>query len=103
MIASILVVEALAPGSDIRDRDWRDDGLCTQIDADLWFPEKGGGNSGVKRICGRCPVREQCLQWALENHPVEGIWGGTSQRERQRRLSAAIPADDAQSGRRLAA
>ncbi|MER7688437.1 WhiB family transcriptional regulator [Streptomyces sp. NPDC097610] len=37
----------------------------------------------------RCPVRERCLQWALDVGQV-GIWGGTTESERRatRRRSA---------------
>jgi hypothetical protein len=44
---------------------------------DTYSPEK------AKRICiDDCPVRELCLEWALDrNEP--GIWGGMTQRERR--------------------
>lgn len=105
MTAPARVVEVLgwhppAPGSNVRDRDWRDAGLCAQADPEAFFPEKGAKNAAVKRICLRCPIREQCLNWALENHPVEGIWGGLSERERRRMLLAAVPV---QSRREMAA
>ena len=60
---------------------WMDDALCAQVDPDLWFPERGGPGSPAKRICARCPVREQCLDENLmETH---GFWGGMSERERR--------------------
>ncbi|MEU2495026.1 WhiB family transcriptional regulator [Streptomyces sp. NPDC007883] len=31
----------------------------------------------------RCPVVEQCLDWAVERGPVDGIWGGTTESERR--------------------
>lgn len=37
----------------------------------------------VVRSCKTCPVREQCLQWALENNE-EGYWAGTSTVQRQK-------------------
>ena len=40
---------------------WKDDGLCAQIDPELWFPEKGHNAAQARRICFRCPVRPQCL------------------------------------------
>ncbi|MDQ1012859.1 hypothetical protein QFZ82_007344 [Streptomyces sp. V4I23] len=32
---------------------------------------------------GRCPVREQCLKWALENNQESGVWGGLNEDERR--------------------
>ncbi len=37
----------------------------------------------AKKICRRCPVRSQCLQEALENDWVQGVWGGTTDNERK--------------------
>ncbi|TLQ42328.1 WhiB family transcriptional regulator [Streptomyces marianii] len=31
----------------------------------------------------RCPVIEQCLQWALESGQESGVWGGLSEDERR--------------------
>ncbi|WP_241199264.1 MULTISPECIES: WhiB family transcriptional regulator [Rhodococcus] len=36
----------------------------------------------AKRTCSRCPVRLQCLNFALENHESDGIWGGNNPSER---------------------
>ena len=41
--------------------------------------------SGVKRaiaVCAECPVREACLEYALENKIEHGVWGGKSERAR---------------------
>lgn len=75
--------------------DWMSEGLCAQVDPEVWFPEKGGPTREAKRICnGRpangdspavdpCPVRQQCLQFSLVNEERFGIWGGMSERERR--------------------
>jgi hypothetical protein len=52
---------------------------------DLFFPLDAGISKELKRakeMCGWCPVREQCLAYAL-THAVNGIWGGTTERERR--------------------
>ena len=65
--------------------EWRRLALCAQTDPNLWFPEKGDFKTArrAKRICGRCVVREECLDYALADTSLEGIWGGLSRRERQ--------------------
>lgn len=63
--------------------DWYEDALCAQVDTDAFFPEKGGSTRAAKAVCMRCEVREQCLQYALDNDEREGIWGGKSDRERR--------------------
>ncbi|MGX1267943.1 WhiB family transcriptional regulator [Streptomyces phaeoluteigriseus] len=70
--------------------DWRVRGLCLSEDPDLFFPI-GGSNSGptamqmdeAKAVCRHCPVTRQCLAWAVDTGPVEGIWGGTTEGERR--------------------
>ncbi|MDD1062702.1 WhiB family transcriptional regulator [Streptomyces cocklensis] len=81
--------------------DWRAQGLCLREDPDLFFPV-GGINSGLavlqtdeaKAVCRRCPVTRQCLAWAIDVGPVEGIWGCTTEGERRamRQRSAREPA-----------
>ncbi|MFB9207567.1 WhiB family transcriptional regulator [Nonomuraea spiralis] len=38
----------------------------------------------ARRICQGCPVRVQCLTWAVETGEAEGMWGGTTPDERRR-------------------
>lgn len=66
------------------DHDWREAGLCAQTDPELWFPSKGGSSAHAKLTCLRCPVRDECLTWALANPDQEGIVGGYSEQERKR-------------------
>ncbi|MDQ0605343.1 WhiB family redox-sensing transcriptional regulator [Streptomyces canus] len=74
---------------------WREKAACRDVDPDLFFPIGTAGLTLVqideaKAVCARCPVRERCLQWALDVGQVEGIWGGTTESERRatRRRSA---------------
>jgi len=36
----------------------------------------------AKAICAGCPVRNECLAFALRTGQVDGIWGGTTTHER---------------------
>jgi hypothetical protein len=60
------------------------DALCAQVDPDLFFPEKGGRSPSAVRVCRRCPVAAECLEFSLENRQRYGIWGGTSEKQRRR-------------------
>lgn len=91
----------LLAGDGERDLSWRDAALCAQADPDAWFPERGESNLPAKRICAACEVRAECLDFALENGERFGIWGGTSEAQRRRILSArsADPPRRCRSGR----
>lgn len=47
---------------------------------DWWFPEHGETHlaNRAKAICGSCPVRTDCLDYALANNERHGIWGAYS-------------------------
>ena len=69
--------------------DWQDRGLCAQVDAALFHPEKGGtGPAAALRVCAACEVRARCLEWALETGQRWGVLGGTAERERRKMIAA---------------
>lgn len=67
---------------------WQDRALCAQTDPEAFFPEKGGAHGLAKQVCFSCPVREECLEFAIENRERFGIWGGLSEIERRPLLKA---------------
>ena len=70
----------------MRDLEWMEDALCAQIAPDIFFPEPSQRAEAerAKQFCRRCPVRKQCLEYAVANKFVDGIWGGTTGNERAR-------------------
>ena len=66
------------------DRSWQDYANCLGVDPDLFFPERGASTKEAKEVCRGCVVREDCLEYALQNSEKFGIWGGMSERERRR-------------------
>lgn len=62
--------------------DWTG-ALCTGCDPDLFFPTRGEQTKQAKAVCFRCPLRERCLDYALDNFEKHGIWGGMSEQERR--------------------
>lgn len=68
--------------------DWRELAACRDEDPELFFPvsELGPGARQVaeaKAVCGRCPVRAQCLRYAVDAGLGHGIFGGTTEQERR--------------------
>jgi WhiB family redox-sensing transcriptional regulator len=59
---------------------------CADIPRATFFPDDSVGVKVAKRICASCPVRVQCLQYALANGIEHGVWGGASEQERRRML-----------------
>jgi WhiB family redox-sensing transcriptional regulator len=65
-------------------RDWRDLAACVGTDPEAFFPDDGCDNTYARKVCGRCDVRTECLEWAIENRVWHGIWGGVGARSRQK-------------------
>lgn len=63
--------------------DWRDDAACKDSDLNF-FPDRGGNTSDLKMLCFACPVRLDCLEYALTTFQRHGIWGGLSERQRRK-------------------
>ena len=63
---------------------WQQRGNCLGIDPDLFFPERGVSTAPAKAVCKTCAVKDECIEYALENGEKFGIWGGRSERERRR-------------------
>lgn len=62
--------------------DWHAKAKCRGLDTNMFYPAKGEATSHIKQVCGGCPVRQECLDAAIESQEP-GIWGGTSVRERE--------------------
>lgn len=70
--------------------DWTRDALCAEVGVEMFFPSRDTAwldAPAAKQICARCPVRAECLEWALtfaSDKDQDGVFGGTSPRERHR-------------------
>lgn len=78
--ATRLARTAAAPTAD-------DNAVCARVDPELFFPV--GDNTkareqaeDAKRVCGRCPVVDACLEWALKTRQDIGVLGGKTAEER---------------------
>ena len=66
------------------DPAWQRRGACRGEPLGWFFPERGASTREAKEFCRGCVVREDCLEYALAEPDLQGIWGGLSERERAR-------------------
>ena len=69
--------------------NWRAASACLDTDPDVFFPVAVGTAAGKQvaralRICQGCPVRRDCLDFAMRSGEKDGIWGGTTPEQRIR-------------------
>lgn len=63
---------------------WVDQAACRDYDTEQWFPNKGTRPVLALDVCNNlCPVRQQCLDYAVTNKIREGVWGGRTDRQRR--------------------
>jgi WhiB family redox-sensing transcriptional regulator len=72
-----------------------DEASCRTSTPGDFFPSDGVGVERAKRVCAECPVKAECLEYALTHRIEHGVWGGCSERERRRmmrsrRLAATV-------------
>jgi WhiB family redox-sensing transcriptional regulator len=68
--------------------DWRHRSACRDEDPELFWPVGTSGPARIqaeqaKAICRRCPVTDDCLDWALSSGEDSGVWGGMTEEERR--------------------
>ena len=87
-----------------RGLEWKNHGICAQADPEAFFPEKGEPSLPAKRICNGhkdtppCPVLLICRQYAIDRPEEQGVWGGTSYKERKAMRRLGIDAAGYQHG-----
>ena len=63
--------------------DWRDDAACRDVEPELFFPGRHDDPHAAKKICATCPSLIPCLDLAMSDPEIKGIWGGTNLAERK--------------------
>jgi WhiB family redox-sensing transcriptional regulator len=92
----LAMTRLLARYDRMRREPWRSFAACSEAKADVFFPDptdQAGKVANVKEaraICAPCPVKLECLAFALAGRD-RGIWAGTT--EEQREAARAIPED----------
>ena len=63
---------------------WRAQAACRGMDANWFHPVRGGSVAAQREVCAGCPVKADCLQYALDNNINVGIYGGTTDKDRRK-------------------
>lgn len=92
MTTTFAVIEQLYIEPDgAAGMDWQTRAACRGADLDRFFSE-GRTKAEVVAVCEDCPVLAECRAYALDREWVEGVWGGTTKKERARiRAAASAP------------
>lgn len=84
-VVTVMLTETLKMG------DWVNAAECRGQPLEWWFPleynKQASNIKAAKAICRQCPVREDCLEYAM-SYPhtymsLPGIWGGLTEAERR--------------------
>ena len=70
---------------------WQWRAACRGEDANLFFPpnhveekqDRVLRERQAKELCATCPVRIECLEYAVRTRESHGIWGGLNEPERR--------------------
>jgi WhiB family redox-sensing transcriptional regulator len=80
---------SIRPAPPAGGHRWRLDAACRTFDIYLFFApdgerqqERDQREARAKRVCSGCPVRRQCLEYAITNPEKHGIYGGLNEDER---------------------
>ena len=86
---------------DAREEEWRAKARCENVGFSLFYPEDENGepisdyevkneegNPGY--YCIPCPVRRECLMYAINNRIYDGVFGGVNESERKKMISVAV-------------
>jgi WhiB family redox-sensing transcriptional regulator len=63
-------------------------GLCRDPESPDFFSSDPVEVRRAVNYCAPCPVRFECLQWALKAPEIHGVWGGADQH--QIRIACAV-------------
>lgn len=78
---------------------WAPQGACTREEnaalVNGFFSRDPAERYPAKNLCfSQCPVREDCLRWALEHRQIWGVWGGKDEGEIRRALSVGASGEE---------
>lgn len=69
-----------------QERPWVVFGACRDADPDLFFPSTREEEATALALCASCPVRAECLDYAIEAGERFGVWGGLTEKQRRKHV-----------------
>ena len=81
---------SLTPSFRFGTEPWLAGGSCRPYPTAWWFSSDLGETATAKHICAECPVRAECLEYAIERPALSGLWAGTKPAERIRIRDARL-------------
>lgn len=64
-------------------KSWQRNASCVGLESTIFYPPTDAESGPAKAVCSECPVRQDCLEFAITVREKEGIWGGATAAERQ--------------------
>lgn len=65
-------------------KTWEERARCLGSDTEMFFAQSAVEERAAKKVCSRCPVAQECLEYALTNDLRFGVWGGLNRNQRSR-------------------
>jgi WhiB family transcriptional regulator, redox-sensing transcriptional regulator len=70
---------------------WWAHAACRRQPLEVFFPPDARSSRAAKAICATCPVKTDCLEYAMAaDPPLKGIFGGTTEQERRSMRCVAV-------------
>lgn len=89
----------IEPELGLRDRRWDERADCRGWPLQIFFGPDGERRAVreareeiAKGVCGGCPVRAECLEWAVRAGMRYGVFGGTGEAERGEMITRLVRA-----------
>lgn len=83
--------------------EWMRDGVCAKPEnkeyENYFFSADPEERYAAKNLCYTCPVRRDCVVYALESGTIWGIWGARDENELRRTLSVSAEGNEVRRGR----
>jgi len=87
----------------IDNEHWQNKSLCAKKEnihmVEWFFSENTKEKYAAKNLCFSCPVRKDCIKYALEEKEIWGVWGGRDENEIRRILSIDADGNEYRRGR----
>ena len=78
--------------------NWQKDAACAKGEnlymRPYFFSSDAEEKNQAKNLCFTCPIRKECLRWALETKQIDGVWGGRDEGEIRRALSVGYDGEE---------